>query len=114
MFGLSLFWRGGKSQLTLYLMGPLPLSILGFEEAGLRFKSSRRSSIRGGINTHGASLERGTSSFDFVGVLSGNFIGEMTLLGFLGSLFVVFAVGPHFLTPDGPGFGSLIFCLSFP
>ena len=87
MFGLSLFWRGGKSQLTLYLMGPLPLSILGFEEAGLRFKSSRRSSIGGGINTLGASLERGTSSLDFVGVLSGNFIGEITPFGLFGLAF---------------------------
>ena len=113
MFGLSLFRRGGKSQLILYLMGPLPPSILGFEEDGLRFKSSRRSSIGGGINTLGASLERGTSSFDFVGVLSGNFIGEITLLGFLDSLFVVVAVGPQFLAPDGPGFGSLIWCFSF-
>ena len=65
----------------------------------------------GGINTLGASLERGTSSSDFVGVLSGNFIGEMTLLGFLDSLFVVVAVGPLFLAPDGPGFGSLV-CFS--
>ena len=85
MFGVS-FWRGGKSQLILYLMGPPPPSILGFEEAGLRFSSSRRSNLGGGINTLEDSLDRGgTSSSDLVGVLSGNFIGEMTLLGFLDS-----------------------------
>ena len=101
-------------QLILYLIGPMPPSILGFEEVGLRFKSSRRSSMGGVINTLGASLERGISSFDFLGVLSGHFIGEITPLGFLGSLFVVVAVGPHFLAPEGPDFDSLILCLSFP
>ena len=55
-------------------------------------------------------MERGISSFDFLGVLSGNFIGE----NFLGVLFDVVAVGPHFLAPDGPDFGSLVLCLSFP
>ena len=68
----------------------------------------------GGINTLGASLERGISSFDLLGGLSGHFIGEITLLSFLGSLFVVVAVGPHFLAPEGPDFGSPILCLSFP
>ena len=85
--------------MTLYLTGPMPPSILGFEEVGLRFKSSRRSSMGGGINTLGASLERGISSFDLLGVLSGPFIGEITLLSFLGSLFVVVAIGPCFLAP---------------
>ena len=64
----------------------------------------------GGINT----LVRGISSFDLLGVLSGPFIGEMTLLGFLGSFFGVVVFGPCFLAPDGPGSGPPVLCPSFP
>ena len=104
----TLFWPGGKSQLILFWMGPAPLSILGFEEGGLRFSSSRRSVLGRGINALEDSLDRGgTSSSDLVGVLSGNFIGEMFLLGLLDSLLFVFAICPLSLSPEGPGFGSL-------
>ena len=65
-FGLSLFRRGGNSQLTLILMGPLPLSILGSEEAGSASSFSRRSCMAGGFVILGVNLERGTSSFFFI------------------------------------------------
>ena len=112
-FGLSLLRRGGKSQLTLNFMGPLPLSIFGSEEAGSTSSFSRRSSMAGDFIILGVSLERGTSSFIFIGVFSGNFIGEINFLDSLALLFVGVAGGPHFLIPDGPGFGSLICRCSF-
>ena len=98
--GLSLLRRGGKSQLTLVLMGPLPLSILGFEEAVSAASLSRRSCMAGGLITLGFILESGTSSLLFTGVFSGNFIGEIY---FFGSLALLFAGGPYLLVPDGPG-----------
>ena len=69
-------------------MGPLPLSIFGSEEAGSTSSFSRRSSMAGDFIILGVSLERGTSSFIFVGVFSGNFIGEINFLDSLALLFV--------------------------
>ena len=94
--------------MTLDSMGPLPLSILGSEEAGTASSLSRRSSMAGGFIILGVNLERGTSSFFFIGDFSGNFIGEMNFLDFLVLLFIGVAGGPHPLIPDGPGFGTLI------
>ena len=94
-------------------MGPLPLSILGSEEAGTASSLARRSSLAGGFIILGVSLERGTSSFVFTGVFSGNFIGEINFLVSLALFFIGAAGGPVFLIPDGPGFGALISCCSF-
>ena len=95
----TLYWAGGKSQLILFWIGPAPLSILGLEEGGLRFSSSRRSVLGRGVIPLEGNLDRGGISFsDLVGVLSGNFIGEMIRFGLLGSLS---------LSPEGPGFGAL-------
>ena len=55
----------------------LPLSTLGTKEAGAASSLARRSSWAGGFIVLGVSLESGTSSFFFVGVFSGNFIGEI-------------------------------------
>ena len=78
---------GGKLQLILFWMGPAPLSILGLECGGFRFSSSRRSDLGRGVIPLEGNLDRGGISFsDLVGVLSGNFIGEMILFGFLGPL----------------------------
>ena len=89
-------------------MGPLPLSILGSEEAGTVSNLSRASIMAGGFVVLGVSLERGTSSFFFIGEFSGNFIGKMNFLDFLVLLFIGVAGGPLPLLPDVPGFGSLI------
>ena len=97
----ALLWPGGKSQLILFWMGPAPLSILGFEEDGLWFSSSRRSVFGRGISPLEDNLDRGgISSSDLVGVLSGNFIGEMFLFGLLDSLLVVFAICLLSLSPE--------------
>ena len=94
-----LVWAGGKSQLILFWIGPAPLSILGLEEGGLRFSSSRRSVLGRGVIPLEGNLDRGGISFtDLVGVFSGNFIGEMIRFGLMGSLS---------LSPGGPGFGAL-------
>ena len=74
---MSFFRRGGNSQLTLDSMGSLPLSILGSEEAGTASSLSRASNMAGGFIILGVNLERGTSSFFFIGDFSGNFIGEI-------------------------------------
>ena len=96
----ALLWFGGKSQLILSRMGPAPLSILGFAEGGLWFSSSRRS----GISPLDDNLDRGcVSSSDLVGVLPGNFIGEMFLFVLLGSFFAVSLS----LFSEVPGFGDL-------
>ena len=87
--------RGGNSQLILDLIGPMPLSILGTEETGAAFSFSLRSCRAGGFIVLGVSLESGTSSFFFAGVLVGA------------------AGGPDLLIPDGPGFEALMRCCSF-
>ena len=105
---MSLFGRGGISQLILDSMGPLPLSIFGSEEAGTAFSLSRASNMAGGFIVLCVNLERGTSSLFFIGDFPGNFIGEISFLDFLALLFIGVTGGPHLLIPDGPGFGSLI------
>ena len=95
-------------------MGPLPLSILGTEEAGTAFSLSRASNMAGGFIDLCISLERGTSSLFLIGEFPGNFIGEMCLLCLLSLLFLGVTGGPHFLVPDGPGFGSFLIWLVGP
>ena len=90
---MSLFRRGGNSQLTLDSMGPLPLSIFGTEEAGTAFSLSRASSMAGGF---GVNLDRGTSSLFFIGDFPGNFIGEISFLDFLVLLFIGVTGGSAF------------------
>ena len=102
----GLFGLGGISQLILDSKGPLPLSSFGSEEAGMAFSLSRASNVAGGFIDLCISLERGTSSLFLIGDLPGNFIGEIGFLYFLDLLFIGVAGGPHFLVPDGPGFGS--------
>ena len=93
-------------------MGPLPLSIFGSEEAGTAFSLSRASNMAGGFIVLCINLERGTSSLFLIGDFPGNFIGEIGFLDFLALLFIGVTGGPHFLVPDGPGFGSfLVSCL---
>ena len=90
------FRAGWELQLILFWIGPRPLSIFGLEEGGLWFRSSRRSALSRGVVPLEGSLDRGGISFsDLVGVLSGNFIGEMVRLGLLCSLT---------LSPEGPDF----------
>ena len=96
--------RGGNSQLILDLIGPMPLSILGTEEAGAAFSFSLRSCIAGGFIVLGFSLESGTSSFLFAVV----FPGTVVVFAFVGA-----AGGPDLLIPEGPGFGALMGCCSF-
>ena len=93
--------RGGK--LILDLRGPFPLSSFGSEECGIVFSLSLASGLFVEVLV---SLERGTSSSFLTGEFPGHFIGEMTFLSLLFSVFFFADVGPCFPVPDGPGLGS--------